>query len=136
MKRTSDIGSSQKATIGAGGAVANISTIALLPITAHADSTYLARALSRSLARNCKVASVSSHRVARDLGIKVSGSNMESSLHHKFTLMSYLSQLEEMHKLVLYECDPCDQWPSDWTSTCLRQADVVLLVANAFDPPD
>ena len=120
------------------GVVKNISTIALLPITMHSDSTYLAGALSRSLSRTCKVARVSSDRISHDLDIdlKESKSDLDYLSYNKLALMSYLSQLEEMHSLVIYECDSYDNWPSDWTATCLRQADVVLLVANAFDPYD
>lgn len=125
----------------------NIATIALLPITDHAPVSYLVQALSRSLEQSVSVATVSSSRIQDDLGLKGSelfgdsrgGSNngeeeaneTQKIQHDRFTMMSYLSQLEEMHGIVVYECD---NGPSEWTSTCLRQADVVLLVGHASDP--
>ncbi len=131
----------------------NISTIAVLPITDHADPDYLVSALSCYLKNGAgaegyyhtsggmkrsggSVATVSSARIAEDLGIDVRRSSPLDA-HDTFTVMSYLSQLEEMHRVVMYQCDGLhDAWPSDWTATCLRQADIVLLVGHAADAPD
>lgn len=47
-------------------------------------------------------------------------------------LMAWLSEQEHRHRYVVYEADAT---PSEWTSRCLRQADRVLIVADAgLDP--
>jgi predicted acylesterase/phospholipase RssA/CRP-like cAMP-binding protein len=131
----------------------NIATIAVLPITDHAPVGYLVSALSESLSQSTSVATVSSSRVRVDLGLEEStlfgdgcydattsaASSMdkgERESHDMFTVMSYLSQLEEMHRIVVYECDSVSAGPSTWTETCLRQADIVLLVGHNADPHD
>lgn len=48
--------------------------------------------------------------------------------------MSILNDAEESNDLLLYVCDTWAN-PSRWTKLCVQQADVVLLVANAADPP-
>ena len=142
-----------------GGSRDNISTIAVLPITNHAPIQYLVRALSESLNQSTSVATVSSDRIRIDLGLEnsslfaktktshstdddpsnkttTSKEDNEKQSHEMFTVMSYLSQLEEMHRIVVYACDSVADGPSKWTETCLRQADVVLLVGHNADPPD
>ena len=44
--------------------------------------------------------------------------------------ISWLNQQEELHSVVLYQCD----WhASEWTRLCIRQADVICLLGNAAD---
>uniref|UniRef100_T1J9C2 Swiss cheese n=1 Tax=Strigamia maritima TaxID=126957 RepID=T1J9C2_STRMM len=49
-----------------------------------------------------------------------------------FRLTSWLGQQEDKHKLVLYQCD---YDLTVWTRRCLRQADIILLVAFADQSP-
>lgn len=44
-----------------------------------------------------------------------------------------LSELESSHRLVVYEADALF---SSWTETCIRQADLILIVATADSAPD
>ena len=50
-----------------------------------------------------------------------------------YWLINYLDELEGRCSLVLYEADPT---PTAWTCRCLRQADEVLLLADATAPPE
>ncbi len=57
-----------------------------------------------------------------------------SSLHEyhmeEIQAISWLNQQEELHSVVLYQCD----WhASNWTRLCIRQADVICLLGNAAD---
>lgn len=48
------------------------------------------------------------------------------------TLAAWGSDLETRHSVVLYDADP---EPTPWTGACIRQADLVLLVADATTGP-
>jgi predicted acylesterase/phospholipase RssA len=48
-------------------------------------------------------------------------------------LAAWCSDLEGDHEVVLYRADP---EPTPWTRACIRQADVLLLVADATAPPE
>ena len=55
----------------------------------------------------------------------------DPTAHH--WLVNYLDELEGRYSLVFYEADPT---PTEWTRRCLRQADEVLWLATASDPPE
>lgn len=48
------------------------------------------------------------------------------------TLVAWLNQHESRHGIIVYEADPT---PTEWTERCLRQADHVVLVADASEDP-
>jgi predicted acylesterase/phospholipase RssA/CRP-like cAMP-binding protein len=48
------------------------------------------------------------------------------------TLVSWLNQHESRYGIIVYEADP---EPTEWTERCLRQADHVVLVADASEDP-
>lgn len=48
------------------------------------------------------------------------------------TLVAWLNQHESRHGIIVYEAD---QEPTEWTERCLRQADHVVLVADASEDP-
>ena len=48
------------------------------------------------------------------------------------TLVSWLNELESRHRIIFYEADPT---PTEWTERSLRQADHVLVVADASEDP-
>jgi len=48
------------------------------------------------------------------------------------TLVAWLNQHESRHGIIVYEADP---GPTEWTERCLRQADHVVLVADASEDP-
>ena len=50
----------------------------------------------------------------------------------ELSVVSFLGSLELQHRLLLYVADP---FSSEWTERCLRQADLVLLVALAEASP-
>ena len=47
-------------------------------------------------------------------------------------LVAWLNQHESRHRVIVYEADPT---PTEWTERCLRQADHVVLVADASEDP-
>lgn len=47
-------------------------------------------------------------------------------------LVAWLSEQEATHRFVVYEANPAD---GEWTERCVRQADILLLVAPADAPP-
>lgn len=51
---------------------------------------------------------------------------------NKYRLSSWLSQQEDIHRMVLYQCD---YGMTPWTQRCLRQADCILIVARADAEP-
>lgn len=51
---------------------------------------------------------------------------------HEFRLSSWLGQQEDHHRIVLYQCD---NELTAWTLRCIRQADVILIVALAEQEP-
>ena len=106
-----------------------ISTVAVFPITPLADLDYFVPALTQSLSAIGPAASVNSKSILDAVGQRVFGSEM---MAHS-AVISYLAQLEETNKVVVYQCD---RFTSDWTRRCVRQADVILLVGNAVDSPD
>lgn len=52
----------------------------------------------------------------------------------KLKLAGWLAETEQKYRIVLYVADAPVSSP--WTSTCIRQADCVLLVAHAHGDPD
>merc|ERR1719219_704578 len=72
------------------------------------------------------IARLTSRNVKKKLGGFALDTNQDYRLH------SWLSQQEENHRLVLYQCD--NNW-SPWTKRCIRQADAILILAKASDGP-
>ncbi len=48
---------------------------------------------------------------------------------NEYRLSSWLGQQEDMHRMVLYQCD---YKLTPWTQRCIRQADCILIVGR-FD---
>jgi NTE family protein len=87
--------------------------LALIPLHAGAPTDRLAAALAASILKGGGKAIFLDHAAA--------GQRAE-----------FLQAVEDAHDLVIYCGDTAD---SDWTRTCIRQSDRVLLVALAAEPP-
>lgn len=57
---------------------------------------------------------------------------VQTEADHDLGLTNWLSEKESQHEMLLYQSDGSD---TEWTRTCLRQADKVLIIANAQDSP-
>lgn len=48
-------------------------------------------------------------------------------------LTNHLNSVEDQNRIVLYQADPT---VTPWTRQCIRQADVILIIAVASENPD
>jgi lysophospholipid hydrolase len=51
---------------------------------------------------------------------------------NEYRLSSWCVQQEDLHRIVIYQCDPSSTL---WTRRCIRQADCILIVALADKEP-
>ena len=51
---------------------------------------------------------------------------------NEYRLSSWLGQQEDIHRMVLYQCDGR---MTPWTQRCIRQADAILIVCIAENEP-
>jgi len=105
-------------------------TIAIVPISDSHETTALARGLASELRRHGHVLRVDS--AAADSGLGEGKAQTPRDHPDREGVVSWLHDQEERHDFVLYEAD---RGPSQWTRRCLRQADRVLLVADADADP-
>lgn len=114
--------------IDAGAKNVNLKTVAILPVTNEIPIQEFADRLKDSLILiGATVALLNTANVTAQLG------------KHAFTrigrlkLLSWLSEQEETHRLVMYVADGGVNSP--WTQRCIRQADCILLVGFGDEDP-
>ena len=107
-----------------GRASTPVVTVALLPLGPEPAIGEFIDRLERSFARLTGAA----RRVDSAAAVEAVGPDLESR-----QLAAWCSDLEAEHELVLYAADPT---PSPWTQACIRQADLILLVADATTRPE
>ena len=104
-------------------------TVALVPATRAGAPRELAPLLANALAATGdSVLRLSSDAVDADLGARVANTPFDDVANGR--LLDWLNERESQYRYVVYECDAT--W-TEWTRRCLRQADLVLVVANADD---
>ena len=109
--------------------VRNVTNIAVVGIGERSAVPTLLQPLTAELARQQHaVAHVTSRSIDAAAGRPgaAQATDRDPAAHH--WLLAHLDALESRHALVFYETDPT---PTPWTRRCLRQADEVLLVADA-----
>ena len=89
-----------------------------------------ARRLERALGPAGPVQRLHSDKVDGALGAGASQIAQDHSRNQE--ILGWLNAQEERHLFVLYEADLV---PDAWTARCIRQADLILLVANAKGSP-
>ncbi len=99
-------------------------SITLLPLDPTTPVAHFAKRFERSLAR----LTGSTRRVDASAATAAVGEELEG---HR--LAAWCSDLESEYDVVVYEADP---EPTEWTRACLRQADLLLLVADSTTRPD
>ncbi len=102
--------------------------ICLVPISKHLDWGSVARRIAAELKQHGKVllldaATVDGHLHRKGLA-QVAQSDQERYQH----LLAWLDEMEAQHDFVLYIAD---DHLSEWTKKCIRQADEILLAADA-----
>lgn len=106
-------------------------TIALIAAGPGVPLGSLAGRLTSALAREGSAVRVASADVDRRLGRPGAAQSADGDASHS-AIVAWLAELERGHRHVLLEADP--GW-TPWTRRCLRQADRVLVVANADGEP-
>uniref|UniRef100_A0A7M5WZ26 lysophospholipase n=1 Tax=Clytia hemisphaerica TaxID=252671 RepID=A0A7M5WZ26_9CNID len=66
-----------------------------------------------------------------DIVTKRFGSSVWDSVH-EYVLLNWLGYQEDIHRIVLYQCD---SYMSEWTKRCVRQADIILIVGCGDQDP-
>lgn len=106
--------------------VANLATIAIVPVTEDVPLTNFTLELQHALLAIGPTVRLTPDIVRARLGTAaLDGVN-------EFRLFNWLSQQEDIHRMVLYQCD---HQLTKWSKHCLRQADCILIVALADKEP-
>jgi NTE family protein len=107
-------------------------TIGLMPASAGVDLAGFAAALAQQLARFGRTEVVDSGRVQRELESPDAtlGPQARIDAHRRIALL--LDRIEARLEFVLLLADP---EPTAWTARCCRDADELLLLADADQPP-
>jgi len=106
-------------------------TIAIVPAHASAPANDFAEALSESLVRFGPTIRLTSEIVDGHLGQPGIAQTYERG-GGNIRIVDWLSKQEFEHTYVLYEADP---FLSPWTERCIRQADHVIILADAAEDP-
>ncbi|XP_055896601.1 uncharacterized protein LOC106056771 isoform X2 [Biomphalaria glabrata] len=106
--------------------VANLSTIAIVPVTEDVPTTNFALELQHALLTIGPTVRLTPDIVKARLG--------EAALDsvNEFSLFNWLSQQEDIHRMCLYQCD---YQLTKWSKHCLKQADCILIVGLAHKEP-
>ena len=104
-------------------------TIAVVPASGDPVVTEVCEQLAAALGRHGRVARISARVVDEHLGPGAAEGEMGPGADG---VAAWLHDREDDHDVVLYEGDVT---PTAWTTRCLRQADRVLVVADARRPP-
>ncbi|MBI4860043.1 MAG: cyclic nucleotide-binding domain-containing protein [Candidatus Riflebacteria bacterium] len=101
-------------------------TVALVPFSGRIAATDLAAELSRALAPTIRTTYVNAQQADQAAGPGAAAARKGQELHRR--VVAWLSGLERQHSCVLYAAD---HGPTEWTRRCLRQADLVLMLASS-----
>jgi len=110
-----------------------IINICLLPITGGANAQATARQICSSLTAHGSVLLLDSDYVNQALRRPNIANAVRDERAGYHDLASWIEEQESSHRFVVYLPDPGD---TEWTRRCLRQADEILLLADAHAPPD
>ncbi|KAL5008772.1 hypothetical protein ScPMuIL_014353 [Solemya velum] len=106
--------------------VTNLATVAVLPISKDVPLTNFTLELQHSLNAIGPTTRLTSDIIKARLGAAA----LESV--NEFRLFSWLGQQEDIHRMVLYQCDFT---MTKWSKCCIRQADCILIVGLAENGP-
>jgi len=105
--------------------------IAILPLDAQLPTSAFAERLATALRRFGAAAHLSASNLQVDPALRSAAQTGEAGMQG-FRLEAWLTEQEAQHRFVLYEAQA---HASPWTQRCIRQADHVLLLADAASEP-
>ncbi|CAD5115737.1 DgyrCDS4682 [Dimorphilus gyrociliatus] len=104
----------------------NIATVAVLPAASNVPLSNFCLELEHALSAIGSTLRLTSECIQNRLGTAA------LDPVNYLRLASWLGQQEDNHKIVIYQCD---SKMSAWTTRCIRQADVILIVALYSSTP-
>lgn len=107
------------------------STIALVPVGRDTPLSAASHGLGQALAEFGATVRLNSDVV--DAALWPEASQVPPDHARTEEVLGWLNEQESKHRFVIYESDLV---PSAWSRRCLRQADRILVVASAEQPPD
>lgn len=108
--------------------VPHVTNIAVVPLHPSVDAWEFGRRLELALMRFGNTLYLDAPTVRR----RLNGNGAQPTGVDDFHLQSLLDNAENTRRFVIYETDSVD---TGWTRKCIRQADRVLLLADATCPP-
>ncbi|KAI0986672.1 hypothetical protein GJ496_005410 [Pomphorhynchus laevis] len=123
----SGIGGVQLTTDFLGKRNQNLSTVAVFPINDKVQIDHFTESLANALQSYGSVIRLTRQSILDRLG----SSALASINEHR--LLAWLSQQEEQHRLVIYQCSSKF---NTWSRRCVRQADCVLAVGIFWTSPE
>jgi len=110
----------------------NLATIAVVPM----DSTGInlnkfCSTLTKGFQKIAPSRLVTKNSMLKELGDM--GIRYKSSALNELRMVRSLAEMEENHRLVIYQADPKYTW---WTRLCIQQADCILLVVSSDRAPE
>ncbi len=105
-------------------------SFAVIPATADADAVLIARGLCQTLSGYCGARLVDAAAVDSELGTGAAQVRIDSG-EGNTRLIEHLNTLEREHQHLVYLADADTD---AWSRRCMRQADRILIVANAHSP--
>ncbi|KAL5249255.1 hypothetical protein ACHWQZ_G018196 [Mnemiopsis leidyi] len=105
----------------------NLSTVALLPCTRNVPLHAFSAALCSAINTIGPCTRLTSSLILKQLGCDALNSVYECQL------TNHLNSVEDQNRIVLYQADPT---VTPWTRQCIRQADVILIIAVASENPE
>jgi predicted acylesterase/phospholipase RssA/CRP-like cAMP-binding protein len=118
----------ERTRLGSGSA-RNLNTVALVPLDRHEWQQEFYDRLTRELKQRVSTLPLTSENLDR-IGAPVEAFPDDGSVPAAFR--QWLDEREQDHQLLLYVADPDD---TPWSRMCVRQADVVILLADATTGP-
>uniref|UniRef100_A0A671KXX2 lysophospholipase n=1 Tax=Sinocyclocheilus anshuiensis TaxID=1608454 RepID=A0A671KXX2_9TELE len=110
----------------AGNPAANLSTVAILPVSEEVPLTAFTLELQHALSAIGPTLLLTSDIIKQRLGVAALDSV------HEYRLSSWLGQQEDIHRIVLYQSDSS---LTPWTQRCIRQADCIIIVGLGEQEP-
>ncbi|CAH1787531.1 unnamed protein product, partial [Owenia fusiformis] len=107
-------------------AVANLATVAILGASDDVPTSNFTLELQYALNTIGPTLRLTSEIIQNRLGVNALDTVNE------YRLLSWLGQQEDIHRIVLYQCD---QRMTAWTQRCIRQADCILIVGRSGNEP-
>ncbi|RMF24284.1 MAG: hypothetical protein D6765_12005, partial [Bacteroidetes bacterium] len=106
--------------------------ICLVPVSKGLDRAGVARRLADELSRHGKVLLLDAAAVDEHFHSPGLAQAAQTDQERYQPLVAWLDEMEALHDFVLYLADA---EPTEWTKKCLRQADEILLLADAQASP-